>query len=145
MLDAIQVILLLFILFSLFGLRNSTQSGAGSGSGAVNGLRERMDGLERSIDAVRASIDALHTRLGEMRQDHDILDELEDSVMEEWTRIIEEKLGKKPLRVPCPTCGSTSGLEPNLLTDEDSEYGCPNCGNIVTIDVLRQTYPNEDL
>lgn len=65
--------------------------------------------------------------------------------MTEWARIIEEELGKRPINVPCPSCSYTGGLEPNLLADEDTEYGCPNCGAITTLDALRERYPDEDL
>ena len=139
MADVLQVILLLMILFWLIGLKRSHDAALATSPGVG------LDELRGEMRELRGSLDAIRDHLGEMQKDHEILDELEENVMEEWARVIEDKLGKRPVVVPCPSCGWKGGLEPNLLADEDTEYGCPNCGTITAVEVLREKYPHSDL
>jgi predicted nucleic acid-binding Zn-ribbon protein len=139
MLDALQTALLLVILLWLLGMKR-TFDGAMRAAPDV-GLTD----VKTRLDSLHAEIVAIRSGLGEMQQDHEILDELEENVMNEWERIIEEELGKRPVQVPCPACGFRGGLEPNLLAEEDQEYGCPSCGLIFTRDALREKYPTAKL
>lgn len=122
------------------GLRRGAPQGGKGGDveGALARVGARLDALTSSLQEIRIS-------LGEYEKDQEILDELQANVMSEWARIIEEELGKRPVRVDCPSCGYSGGLEPNLLADEDTEFGCPNCGAIATLDSLRDRYPDADL
>ena len=111
MADVLQVILLLMILFWLIGLKRSHDAALATSPGVG------LDELRGEMRELRGSLDAIRDHLGEMQKDHEILDELEENVMEEWARVIEDKLGKRPVVVPCPSCGWKGGLEPNLLAD----------------------------
>lgn len=119
------------------GVSASARTGSAA-AGTATGSGDRLDRIERAVSAIQS-------QLAEMQKDHEILDELEENVMTEWAKIIEDKLGKVPLDVACPKCNYDKGLEPNLLAEEDLEYGCPNCGTIFAIDALRDAYPGRDL
>ena len=138
--DWLQIALLLLILGYLVGLRRGAPAGENPSAldGGVAQINERLDAIAAGMAEIRESI-------GEYEKDQEILDELQANVMTEWARIIEEELGKRPVQVDCPSCGYAGGLEPNLLADEDTEFGCPNCGAIATLDGLRERYPEADI
>ena len=138
----VYTILGVLVLAQLYGIRKSIESSTksrGSGSSgdaaAIAALRDRLSAVENQLASVRSGLD-------DLRRDHDILDELEENVMHEWAHIIEDKLGKRPVEVPCPRCGHEGGLEPNLLADEDTEFGCPNCGTVFAVGELRERFPD---
>jgi len=150
MLDFLQTVIGLAILFYVIRLKQSHDSAvarAAAPSMPASSLpaSAEFSAIRARLDEVQRAVLEIHGSVAELQKDHEILDELEENVMAEWMQIIEDKLGKKPILVPCPTCGSTSGLEPNLLADEDLEYGCPACGAIHSIDALRARYPERNL
>jgi hypothetical protein len=161
--SVLQTLILLGMLFVLMGLKRSvddlaaaSRAGAPSppprppsppppgAAGTRPGPPAGAPSVDR-LDRIEQAVSAIQSQLAHMQKDHEILDELEENVMTEWAKIIEDKLGKVPLTVPCPSCGYAKGLEPNLLAEEDVEYGCPNCGTIFAIDALREAYPGQGL
>ncbi len=141
------VVVAVLILFHLHSLRKSTdtliQRLGASAQAPPSAIRpEELNALRSRLNDVQSAVTSIQSHLAEMRKDHEILDELEENVMHEWAKVIEDKLGKRPIFVACPKCGHEGGLEPNLLTEDDSEYGCPNCGSILSVELLRETYPD---
>jgi hypothetical protein len=150
MFEFLQTVIGLVILFYVIRLKQSqdaAQRGPAPAAIAAPPMAASTEfsAIRARLDEVQRAVLEIHGSVADMQKDHEILDELEENVMAEWMQVIEEKLGKKPIHVPCPACGHAGGLEPNLLADEDLEYGCPSCGAIHSVDALRATYPERDL
>ncbi len=138
-LQIVQIALLVAILIVLSQLTSRLRADRGGGSGT-----DSADITSR-LDAITDAQQEMRSQINNLQRDQEILDELEESVMDEWAHVIEEKLGKRPVMVACPKCGYEGGLEPNLLAEVDQEYGCPNCRSIYTLDHLREVYPEAKL
>jgi hypothetical protein len=137
--DVVTLILVLVLIAYLVGMRRAGDSAL------VDRMKPDLAALQKRLDALEASVATAMSKFGELQKDQEILDELEQSVMQRWEHIIEEKLGKRPVMVPCPVCRYEGGLEPNLLADEDLEFGCPNCSTIFPREKLRDAYPDAGL